>query len=150
MDEEHNDQVSGRSDHEQSGETSSFGATPAADPHVYDKSVEETAETVRERAVQLRTQLADKLETGATRLRKRSTDTGKLDDAIATTKEKVADAGERVASGMEKSAEWLRSANMTSFQQGLERQVKENPGRTLLIAGAIGYLLGRAFKGKDA
>jgi hypothetical protein len=39
---------------------------------------------------------------------------------------------------------------MTSFFQGLERQVKENPGRTLLIAGAIGYLLGRAFKGKDA
>jgi ElaB/YqjD/DUF883 family membrane-anchored ribosome-binding protein len=149
MKQDHNDQVSGGSDHEQSGETSSFGATPTVDPRVYDKS-KETTDTMRERAVQLKTQLADKLETGATRLRKRSSNTDKLDDAIATTKEKVADAGDRVASGMEKSAEWLRSASMTSFQQGLERQVKENPGRTLLIAGAIGYLLGRAFKGKDA
>ncbi|MBK5188510.1 MAG: hypothetical protein JJD97_09695 [Gemmatimonadaceae bacterium] len=112
--------------------------------------IDENAATIRERAVQLKTQLADKLETGAGRLRQRSTDTAKIDNAIATTKEKVADASDRVASSMEKSAEWLRGANMTSFQQGLERQVKENPGRTLLIAGAIGYLLGRAFKGKDA
>ncbi len=121
--------------------------TPKLD--VYDK-VEESAETLAERAVQLKTQLADKLDTSALRIRQRSSETAKIDDAIATTKEKVAGAGDRVASGMEKSAEWLREANMSSFKQGLERQVKENPGRTLLIAGAIGYLLGRAFKGKDA
>jgi ElaB/YqjD/DUF883 family membrane-anchored ribosome-binding protein len=116
---------------------------------VYDK-LEETAATLSERAVQLKTQLADRLETGASTIRQRSSDTAKLDDAIATTKEKVAGAGDRVASGMEKSAEWLRDANMSTIKQGLARQVKENPGRTLLIAGAIGYLLGRAFKRKDA
>lgn len=116
---------------------------------VYDK-LEETAATLSERAVQLKTQLADKLATGASTIRQRSSDTAKLDDAIATTKEKVAGAGDRVASGMEKSAEWLRDTNMSTIKQGLARQVKENPGRTLLIAGAIGYLLGRAFKGKDA
>ncbi len=149
MEEQNSDQTSGSSEQKEGGASSSFGATPTVDPRVYDRT-HEPAETMRERAVQLKTQLADKLESGATTLRKRSSDTEKLDDAIATTKEKVADAGDRVASGMEKSAEWLRSANMTSFQQGLERQVKENPGRTLLIAGAIGYLLGRAFKGKDA
>ncbi|HLB10602.1 MAG TPA: hypothetical protein VK617_13770 [Gemmatimonadaceae bacterium] len=149
MEQRNSDQTSGRSEHEEAGDASSLGATPSVDPRVYDRT-RETPETMRERAVQLKTQLADKLETGATKLRKRSSDTEKLDDAIATTKERVADAGDRVASGMEKSAEWLRSANVTSFQQGLERQVKENPGRTLLIAGAIGYLLGRAFKGKDA
>ena len=149
MEQRNSDQAGGRSDNDEGGETSSFGAMPAVDPRVYDRT-RENPETMRERAVQLKTQLADRLETGATRLRKRSSDTEKLDDAIATTKERVADAGDRVASGMEKSAEWLRSANVTSFQQGLERQVKENPGRTLLIAGAIGYLLGRAFKGKDA
>ncbi|MEP7088306.1 MAG: hypothetical protein ABI884_13460, partial [Gemmatimonadota bacterium] len=116
---------------------------------VYDK-VEESTETIRERAVQLKTSLADKLETGAGKIRGRSSDSGKFDDAIATTKERVADVGDRVASGMEKSAEWLRDADMPSFKRGLERQVKENPGRTLLIASAIGYLLSRAFKGKDA
>ena len=116
---------------------------------VYDK-LEETAATLSERAVQLKTQLADRLETGASTIRQRSSNTAKLDDAIATTKEKVAGAGDRVASGMEKSAEWLRDANMSTIKQGLARQVKENPGRTLLIVGAIGYLLGRAFKRKDA
>jgi ElaB/YqjD/DUF883 family membrane-anchored ribosome-binding protein len=122
---------------------------PRAGIEVHDK-VEESAETIRERAVQLKAQLADKLETSAGRLRRRATDTAKVDDAIAKTKEKVAGASERVASGMESSAEWLRNANLSSVQQKLERQVRENPGRTLLIAGAIGYVLGRAFKGKDA
>jgi len=122
---------------------------PRAIIEVQDK-VEQSAETIRERAVQLKTQLADKLETGAGRLRQRATDTAKIDDAIAMTKEKVADASDRVASGMERSAEWLRSANLSAAQQRLERQVRENPGRALLIAGAIGYLLGRAFKGKSA
>jgi len=65
-----------------------------------------------ERAGQLKAQLADKLESGAEKLRERSTDTAKIDDAIATAKTQVADASDRVASGMEKSAEWLRDANM--------------------------------------
>ena len=120
-----------------------------AEQRVYDK-VEESAETIRERALQLKTSLADKLESGAGTLRRRASDTAKLDGAIATTKERVADAGDRVASGMERSAEWLRDANVSSFKRGLARQVKENPGTTMLIAGAIGYMLGRAFKGKDA
>jgi ElaB/YqjD/DUF883 family membrane-anchored ribosome-binding protein len=122
---------------------------PRAISEVHDE-IDQSAESIRERAVQLKTQLADKLETGAGRLRQRATDTAKIDDAIAMTKEKVADASDRVASGMERSAEWLRSANLSAAQQRLERQVRENPGRALLIAGAIGYLLGRAFKGKSA
>ncbi|MFI5243555.1 MAG: hypothetical protein ACHQRL_11145 [Gemmatimonadales bacterium] len=149
MEEEINDQASDMSDRAPAGGTRSFGSIPTVDSRVYDKA-NDTPESIRERALHLKTQIADKLETSATTLRRRSSNTGKLDDAIATTKEKVAGAGDRVATGMEKSAEWLRSANMTTFQQGLERQVKENPGRTLLIAGAIGYLLGRAFKGKGA
>jgi hypothetical protein len=28
--------------------------------------------------------------------------------------------------------------------------VKENPGRTLLVAAGLGYLLGRAFKGRES
>jgi ElaB/YqjD/DUF883 family membrane-anchored ribosome-binding protein len=155
MDQDQNDQVGGMSDHQKFGETSAFGSTSASEPgtpstpQVYDK-VDDSSASVRDRAVQMKTQLADKLETGASRLRQRATDTKKIDNAIATTKQRVMETSDRVATGMERSADWLRNANVTSFQQGLERQVRENPGRTLLIAGAIGYLLGRAFKGKDA
>lgn len=109
-----------------------------------------SGESFGERAVQLKTQLADRLEGGASRLRQRATNTAKLDDAIATTKERVADASDRVAMGMERSADWLRNANASSFQREVERQVRENSGRTLLIAGAIGYVLGRVLKGKSA
>ena len=158
MDQDQNDQVGGMSDHQKFGESSSFGSAsenapnPAdapGTPQVYDKADEASA-SMRDRALQMKTQLADKLETGAGRLRQRATNTQKIDNAIATTKQRVAQTSDRVAAGMERSADWLRNTNVTSFQQGLERQVRENPGRTLLIAGAIGYLLGRAFKGKDA
>jgi len=161
MEQNQNEPVGGMSDHEKFGESSSFGAGSAnpptgsnvpeasSAPEVYD-GVEETAASVRDRAVQMKSQLADKLETGAGRLRQRTTNTQKFDNAIASTKQRVIETSDRVASGMERSADWLRRANMTSFQEGLERQVRDNPGRTLLIAGAIGYLLGRAFKGRDA
>ena len=165
MEQNENEQVGRMSDHEKFGETGSFGATEGASgasgasassesnagsaPKVFD-AAEESAALVRERAVQMKTQLADKLETGAGRLRQRATNTKKIDNAIQTTKQRVVDTSDRVATGMERGADWLRNANAQSFQQGLERQVRENPGRTLLIAGAIGYLLGRAFKGRDA
>jgi ElaB/YqjD/DUF883 family membrane-anchored ribosome-binding protein len=161
QDQNQNEQPGGTSDHEKFGETSSFSAAPEgtpvspgesearSTPEVFDR-IDDTAAAVRERAVQMKTQLADKLETGAGRLRQRVTNTRKMDDAIASTKQRVLETSDRVATGMERSADWLRNANINSFQQGLERQVRQNPGRTLLIAGAIGYLLGRAFKGKDA
>jgi ElaB/YqjD/DUF883 family membrane-anchored ribosome-binding protein len=155
MDQDQNDPVGGMSDHDKFGETSSFGSASASElkssgtPQVYD-GADDAAASVRDRAVQMKTQLADKLETGAGRLRQRATNTQKLDNAISTTKQRVLETSDRVATGMERSANWLRNANVTSFQQGLERQVRDNPGRTLLIAGAIGYLLGRVFKGKDA
>lgn len=106
--------------------------------------------SARERAGQLKATVADRLETGAGRLRQRTTDTAKLDRAVALTKEKVAEASDSVATRMEITAEWLRAANMASVQRRLEKQVKENPARALLIAAGIGYLLGRAFKRKES
>jgi ElaB/YqjD/DUF883 family membrane-anchored ribosome-binding protein len=106
--------------------------------------------SARERAGQLKATVADRLETGAGRLRQRTTDTAKLDRAVALTKEKVAEASDSVATRMETTAEWLRAANMASVQRRLEKQVKENPARALLIAAGIGYLLGRAFKRKES
>jgi ElaB/YqjD/DUF883 family membrane-anchored ribosome-binding protein len=149
MDQERNEQGGSMSDHEKFGEAGSFESASTSAAHVYEKA-DEPAASVRERAVHMKAQLADKLESGAGRLRQRGASTRKIDDAIATTKQRVADTSDRLATGMERSADWLRNANMESFQQGLERQVREKPGRTLLIAGVIGYLLGRAFKGKDA
>ena len=47
---------------------------------------------------------------------------------------------------MEATANWVRDADLDSLKTGIERQVKEHPGRTLLIAVGLGYVLGKAFK----
>jgi ElaB/YqjD/DUF883 family membrane-anchored ribosome-binding protein len=154
---ERTDQGDGLSDHEKFGEQSTFGSTASNTTERVEGAANEVrdrmsnaAGTVRERAGQLKATLADKLETGAEKLRQRTTDTSRVDHAVTSTKEAVAGASDRVAARMENTAEWLRGADMASIQRGIERQVKENPGRTLLVAAGLGYLLGRAFKGRES
>ena len=58
----------------------------------------------------------------------------------------MAQVNNKVASGMESTADWLRDADLNNLRTGIERQVKEHPGRTLLIAAGLGYLIGKAFR----
>lgn len=112
--------------------------------------------TVRERAGTAKNRLADVLESGAERLRHQR---GAGDAALAgATAEgttaieqdgRLAQVSERVAGGMQASAEWLRDADLDSLKSSVEQQVKEHPGRTLLIAAGLGYLIGRAFRGNQ-
>jgi len=109
--------------------------------------------TVRDRAGNLKNSLADALDSGANRLRQRGTGT-QSDLAGASTSGSVAiendgrmaQVNNKVASGMESTADWLRDADIDGLRTGLERQVKEHPGRTLLIAAGLGYLIGKAFR----
>lgn len=110
----------------------------------------------------VREKLADVLESGAERLRERGTRGAGADaDTSSATFAGVTGGGtipveaegassaqvtERVAGGMDAAATWLRDADIDGLKQGIERQVKEHPARTLLIAAGIGYLLGRAFR----
>jgi hypothetical protein len=112
----------------------------------------------------MRDKLADVLESGAGRLRERgardagadsNTDTsaatfagvtGGGTVALETDGRTGAHVSERVAGGMDAAANWIREADIDGLRQGIERQVKEHPARTLIIAAGIGYLLGRAFR----
>jgi hypothetical protein len=58
----------------------------------------------------------------------------------------VSNVTDRVATGMQATADWLRDADLDSLREGVERQVKEHPGRSLLLAVGLGYLLGKAFR----
>jgi hypothetical protein len=107
--------------------------------------------TVRDRAGQAKNTLADALEAGADRLRNRggqqlAGSTGYSDTSVVADGGRVAEIGDRVAGGLQSSADWLREADIDGLRQGVEKQVKENPGRTLLIAVGLGYLLGKAFR----
>lgn len=111
--------------------------------------------TVRERAGSVRDTLANVLESGAERLRQQGAGGGQLAGADATggSSGMVAEHGNRLeaganqlAGGLQASADWLRDADLDGLKSGVERQVKEHPGRTLAIAVGLGYLLGKAFR----
>jgi hypothetical protein len=109
--------------------------------------------SVRDRTGNLKDSLADVLETGADKLRQRAGGQGvALAGATGAGTTAVENDGRltevtgKVASGMDATAGWLRDADIEGLKTGIETQVKEHPGRTLLIAAGLGYLLGKAFR----
>jgi len=106
--------------------------------------------SVREGAGSAKDKLANALESGADKLRQRGA-RGQMSGSAGTTDVTVSGDGvnqvsEKVATGMQATADWLREADMENLRIGVERQVKDHPGRTLLIAVGLGYLLGKAFR----
>ena len=147
---------------ETSGSTGSSGASGTSGSAYGSTGTESKGEKTRdvasekfgkakEKAGELKASLADKLEAGAEKLRARSRtgtyagDTGSGSAAIATD-DRLTDVSNRVAGGLQASADWIREADLDSVKSGIETQVKEHPGRTLLIAAGVGYLLGKAFR----
>jgi hypothetical protein len=110
-------------------------------------TVQEKFGQAKDKARELESKLADRLDAGAEKLRERkqsaalasATDSAPADNRMANVQDSV-------ARGMNKSADWLRNGDLKA---DIERQVRENPGRTLLIALGLGYVLGKAFKNKD-
>jgi hypothetical protein len=107
--------------------------------------------TIRERAGTAKNRLADALESGADKLRRNNGGVADLagatgDGTAAIADGRVTQVSDKVAGGMQATADWLREAELADLKTSVERQVKEHPGRTLLIAAGLGYLLGRAFR----
>jgi hypothetical protein len=110
--------------------------------------------TVRDRAGSFKNTLADALETGAEKLRARGAGGGQIAGASATggsmdmvgDGSRLSETTNQLAGGLQASADWLRDADMDGLKSGVERQVKEHPGRTLAVAVGLGYLLGKALR----
>jgi ElaB/YqjD/DUF883 family membrane-anchored ribosome-binding protein len=54
--------------------------------------------------------------------------------------------GQRAADWLERSAGYVRDMEPQRLKSDLEDQVRRNPGRSLLIAGAVGIVLGRILR----
>ena len=109
-------------------------------------------EKIGERAGELKTSLADRLEQGAEKLRQRAHGgaqyagaTGEGSVGVAEN-DKMAQVADKVAGGMQSTANWVRNADIETVKTDIERQVKEHPARSLLVAVGLGYLLGKAFR----
>lgn len=107
----------------------------------------DTGATLRDRAGTAKNSLADMLEAGANRLNSQGSST-QLAGATGTGSV-AADSNNRlaaVAGGLQGSADWLREADLDGMREGIENQVRTNPGRSLLLAVGLGYLVGKAFR----
>jgi hypothetical protein len=112
--------------------------------------VRSVASSVKGKASALPAMLADGLEAGAEALRQRK---ASMTPAAATGSSmtvaedsSIAAVTDTLASSMQSSAEWLRDADMDKLKQGVEKQVKEHPARSLLVALGAGYLIGKALR----
>jgi len=114
-------------------------------------TVQEKFGQVKDKARELQSTLADRLDAGAEKLRQRkqsatlasATEVGTVS---TTADDRMATMQDSVARGMNKSADWLRNGDLKA---DLERQVRDNPGRSLLIALGLGYVLGKAFRNNN-
>ena len=138
------------------GEQTSFGTQPnstddknivARESGVADR-VKSVASSVKGKAAAIPSMLADGLEAGAEALRhRRASTTGVEGSALAITSDpSIAAVTDTLATGMQSSAEWLRDADLEKLKQGVEKQVKEHPARSLLVALGAGYLIGKALR----
>jgi ElaB/YqjD/DUF883 family membrane-anchored ribosome-binding protein len=107
---------------------------------------------IREKAGGAKNRIAGALEAGADRLRSSQGSGAQLagaspDGSLTIEGDgRAAQVTNKVAGGMQATADWLRDADIDGLKSGIERQVKEHPGRTLLIAAGLGYLIGKAIR----
>jgi len=104
--------------------------------------------SVKDKAAGLPGLLADGLEAGARALKQRQPAASSADGTAVTVSNdsSIAAVTDTLATGMQSSADWIRDADIDKLKEGVEKQVKEHPARSLLIALGAGYLIGKAIR----
>jgi hypothetical protein len=110
--------------------------------------VKNVGSSIKDKASNIPAIIADGLEAGANALRQNrtagaSTESGSV---ALTTDSSISAVTDTLATGMQSSAEWLRDADLDKIKAGVEKQVKEHPARSLLVALGAGYLIGKALR----
>lgn len=104
--------------------------------------------SVKDKAAGIPSLIADGLEAGAKALKQRQPSAAGADGTAVTVSNDtgIAAVTDTLATGMQSSADWLRDADIDRLKDGVEKQVKEHPARTLLLALGAGYLIGKALR----
>jgi len=129
--------------------TSATSDTSSTDSGGVSGRVRNIAASAKDKASNIPAIIADGLERGANALRQTRTTSGDSTggSAVALVNDSsIAAVTDTLATGMQSSADWLRDADLDKIKTDVEKQVKEHPGRTLLIALGAGYLLGKVFR----
>lgn len=79
--------------------------------------------------------ISDKLKTAADTLRNKAAEGNGQNNAVVQY-------GRQAATWLDSSADYVRDLDIDQIKTNVKDHVRQNPGRTLLIAGAAGLLLG--------
>jgi hypothetical protein len=126
--------------------TNAEGEQSSVDDGAVSGRVKSAASSLKQRTSTIPAMLADGLEAGAEALRQRrpSPNATTPGTSVAVASDSNIDAvTDTLATGMQSSAEWLRDADLDKLKSGVERQVKEHPARSLLVALGAGFLIGK-------
>lgn len=102
----------------------------------------------RSRASGLPAMIADGLQAGADALRQRRSGVGSTGSSVTAlvNDPAIAAVSDSLATGMQSGAEWLRDADLDKLKEGVEKQVKEHPARSLFVALGAGFVLGKILR----
>ena len=87
---------------------------------------------------QIKGTIAEKLKTAAEVLREKTSQPERTGALSAY--------GTQASKWLDSSADYVRELNIEQVKTDVQNQIRHNPGRTLLIAGAIGMVLGTFFR----
>lgn len=127
-----------------SDEVAARNATGTTGPHTRGTK---PGTSLKARAFGIPAKLADGLQAGADAIRQRrsAASTGSSVTALVNDPA-IAAVSDSLATGMESGAEWLRDANLDKLKDGVEKQVKKHPARSLFVALGAGFLLGKILR----
>jgi hypothetical protein len=83
--------------------------------------------------------VADKLKQAADALQQKTAQTGEQTSAVGSY-------GSQAAGWLNSSADYIRDMEPQQVKSDIQNEVRRNPGRSLLIAGAAGLILGALFR----
>jgi hypothetical protein len=133
----------------ESASTSKGGDQSSIDSGGVSGRMKSVATSVKQKASTIPAMLADGLEAGAEALRQRqpSPNATTPGTSVAVASDSSIDAvTDTLATGMQSSADWIRDADLDKLKSGVEKQVKEHPARSLLVALGAGYLIGKILR----
>ena len=110
------------------------------------ESLSDTAKTMKDKTQELGRDAMNKIEEN------RVSAAGALHNAASTLHEKAdrlpngPDMAHSAADRVEAVASYLQGHDTKQMMADVETVVKRNPGPSLLVAGALGFLIGRAFR----
>jgi len=99
---------------------------------------DDDAESLRAGGERIQVRIADKLRQAADSLISKTEDN--------KTPRELANLGSQAGSWLHNSADYIEQMEPKKVKEDITEQVRRNPGRSLLVAGAVGLVLGAIFR----